>query len=452
MIRETIAAIATPPGIGGIAVLRISGALAEPVLQALFRRADGTQMWESHVMAYGRVVEGHEILDEAMGVLMRAPRSYTREDVAELHCHGGAVVTARVLEAVLACGVRAAEPGEFARRAFEAGRIDLAQAEATMALIGASGAQAARAALRQMRGGLSKPVRAAQAELVDMLSALEAATDFPDEVDETRTAQQVIAQAQALAQRLRAACDARAGRVLEQGLDVVIAGQPNVGKSSLLNLLLEEERAIVTEMPGTTRDVLTGSIILDGLRINLSDTAGLRDASDPAEAIGVARAREHMAQADLVLVVLDASQPLTQADAALIAGLEPARGAVLLNKTDLGVVLTPDQLLTLAPDMPCLTLSARTSEGLDAVKRLLLAQAGNASGEQALLVSARHVAAAQAAIGALDAACATLRADLPMDLAVIDLREALHALGSITGENADEQVIDAVFANFCVGK
>lgn len=450
--RETIAAVATPPGTGGIAIVRVSGPKAEAVLKALFRRADRKTAWESHVMAYGHLVHNGETLDEAMGVLLRAPRSFTREDMAELHCHGGPVVTARVLEAVLACGARPAEPGEFSRRAFEAGRIDLAQAEATMELIGASGTQAARAAVRQLGGGLSRYVRQVQQELVDLLAALEAATDFPDEVDETLTACQVREAASALAQRLWSACDARAGRVLERGLDVTIAGQPNVGKSSLLNLLLEEERAIVTDVPGTTRDVLTGSIELDGLRVNLSDTAGLRESTDPVEALGVARARARMEQADLVLVVLDASQPLSPADAALIAGLPPERTAVLLNKTDLGEVLTPESIRAIAPDMPCRSLSVRTAQGLEAVKALLKAHAGDIRGEHALLVAARHVEAAQEAVRALEAACQTLSASMPTDLAAIDLRAALRALGSITGEDADERVIDAVFANFCVGK
>ena len=450
--RDTIAAVATPPGTGGIAIVRVSGPRAEAVLKSLFHRADRRAAWESHVMAYGHLVHAGEVLDEAMGVLMRAPRSFTCEDVAELHCHGGPVVTARVLEAALACGARAAEPGEFSRRAFEAGRIDLAQAEATMELIGASGTQAPRAAVRQLGGGLSRAVRLAQQELVDLLAALEAATDFPDEVDEVLTARQVREAAAALARRLRDACDARAGRVLERGLDVTIAGQPNVGKSSLLNLLLEEERAIVTDIPGTTRDVLTGSIELDGLRVNLSDTAGLRDSKDPVEALGVARARERMDQADLVLVVLDASRPLSEADAALIAGLPPERTAVLLNKTDLGELLTPERIHAVAPDMPCRSLSVRTAQGLEAVKALLRAHAGDIRGEHALLVAARHVEAAQTAVRALEAACQTLGEAMPVDLAVIDLRAALHALGSITGEDADERVIDAVFANFCVGK
>ncbi|MEG0767116.1 MAG: tRNA uridine-5-carboxymethylaminomethyl(34) synthesis GTPase MnmE, partial [Clostridia bacterium] len=401
-MSSTIAAIATPPGMGGIAIVRVSGPLSTSILFQLFRSTACAKGFESHHLYYGHIVDGDETLDEAMAVLMQAPRSFTREDVAEFHCHGGDVTCHRVLSAVLAHGARMAEPGEFTRRAFENGRIDLSQAEAAMQLISASGEAAARAALRQLSGALGRFVKDAQTRLTRMLAALEAAIDFPDEVEETLTCAQVREEAQALAQMLRQACDARTGRWLSQGFSVVIAGRPNVGKSSLLNALLGEERAIVTAQPGTTRDAVTGSLMLHGLRVDLTDTAGLREASDPAEAMGVSRARRIMAEADLLLLVLDASEPLDMQDEALLRDSVTCPRAVLLNKGDLPVSLTPAHIAALAPDADVLLLSAQTAQGLDALRALLWRYAGLSTGETAPITHVRHIQAAQDAAHALD--------------------------------------------------
>lgn len=437
--NDTIAAIATPPGVGGIAILRVSGPDAARILASLLLR----KRWESHRLYYGRIVHHGETLDEAMAVLMRAPRSYTREDVAEFHCHGGDTACRRVLEAVLSLGARPALPGEFTRRAYENGRIDLAQAEATMRLIGASGEAEARAALRQMDGAVSRGIHAAQARLSDMLAEIAACTDFPDEIEEAPTAEKLIAQAQALSAELAAACDARRGRVLESGLSVVIAGKPNVGKSSLLNALLGEARAIVTAQPGTTRDAVHGSLLLGGVRVNLTDTAGLRDADGEAERIGIERARAAVRAADLLLVVLDASQALDAEDEALLADTAGMERLVLLSKSDL------PQVLELPHDM---TISAETGEGIDTLRGLLAERAAAAQAGDALLTQARHVDAAGRAIAALIEMIAALTGGMPVDFAAVDAREALHALGEITGENAEESVVDAVFRQFCVGK
>ena len=321
--QDTIAAIATPPGVGGIAILRLSGPEAERILTALCGRA----RWESHRLYYCRLRHAGRTLDEAMAVLMRAPRSYTRQDVAEIQCHGGEVVCRNVLEAALALGARPAQPGEFTRRAFENGRIDLAQAEAAMRLIGAQGEAAAREALRQMEGSVSRGVHAACDRLNAMLSEIAACTDFPDEIEEAPTARALCAQAKELAAALRAACDARRGRVLEQGLNVVLCGAPNVGKSSLLNALLGEARAIVTAQPGTTRDAVRGSLFLDGVRVHLTDTAGLRETEGEAEAIGVARAREAAEAADVLLLVLDGTRAPDARERELLAAAAGPAGA-----------------------------------------------------------------------------------------------------------------------------
>lgn len=436
---DTIAAIATPPGTGGIAIVRISGASAQAIASALLGRTE----WESNRLYHGHIRYEGETLDEAMAVLMRGPRSYTREDVAELQCHGGWQASRRVLKAVFALGARAAEPGEFTRRAYENGRIDLTQAEAAMQLIGAQSEAAARAALRQMNGAVTRGIRKAQDALTGMLAEIAACTDFPDEVEEAPTAQSLINQADALLSSLSGACDARKGRVLEEGLSVVIAGRPNVGKSSLLNALLGESRAIVTAQPGTTRDAVHGTMMVHGIAVHLTDTAGLRVADGEAETIGIERARAAVAAADLLLIVLDNSLPLSGEDAALLADTAAQPRLVLLNKSDLPAVL----------DIPHdLTLSAQSGEGLDALRARLSEYAEGAQAGQALLTQARHIEAAARAMRSLEDMKKTLSSGMPVDFAALDAREALYALGTITGENAEESIVDAVFRDFCVGK
>ncbi len=436
---DTIAAIATPPGVGGIAILRVAGPEAERIAKALF---PGKAL-KSHRLTHGWVVHLGETLDEAMVVLMRAPHSYTREDVVEFQCHGGDLTCRRVLDAVLSLGARPARPGEFTRRAFENGRIDLAQAEAAMLLIGATGEAAARAALRQMDGAVSTKIRSAQEKLLLMLAEIAACTDFPDEVSEAYTASTLIQSAENLASELRAACDARRGRLLEQGLSVVLAGKPNVGKSSLLNALLGEDRAIVTAQPGTTRDAVHGQMLLDGIRVNLTDTAGLREAGGEAESIGIERARQAIGSADLLLLVLDASIPLSPEDATLLMETKASERLVLFNKSDLPPVLNiPHDL----------TVSAQTLEGIDALREKIKDKATSLQVGDALLTQARHVDAALRAAETLDEMIQSLRDGLPVDLAAIDAQEALRILGAITGENAEDSVVEAVFRNFCVGK
>lgn len=442
--NDTIAAIATPPGTGGVAIVRISGPEAESVLRRAFRRGDRKTGWKSHEFVYGHIVRGEETVDEGMAVLMRAPRSYTREDVAELHCHGGETVTRMTLEAALEAGARPAQPGEFTRRAFENGRVDLAQAEAVMRLIGAQGEAAARQARRQMDGAVSRGVEKARGQLLNMLAEIAACTDFPDEIEEAPTAAKLLDEARMLSGALRAACDPRGARVLETGLNVVIAGRPNVGKSSLLNALLGEERAIVTSEAGTTRDAVRGAMELAGVRVNLTDTAGLREADSEAEKIGVRRAKEAVANADLVLVVLDASQKLTDEDRETLEETEGVKRWILLNKTDLPA----------AEGLPEaeMTISAQTGEGVDALREKLREEAKAAQGGGALLTQARHIDAAMRAAGALEEMAETIESGMPLDFASVDATSALRALGEITGEDVEEGIVDAVFANFCVGK
>ena len=441
-LNDTTAAVATPPGAGGIAILRLSGPDAARIAASLFSR----KLTESHRLVYGYIAVDGERIDEAMAVLMRAPRSYTREDVVELHCHGGDYVCRRVLEAAIALGARPAGPGEFTRRAFENGRIDLAQAEATMRLIGATGEAAARAALRQMDGAVSRGIRAARDKLTGMLAEIAACTDFPDEIEEAPTSQKLLRDAEALFSELVAACDARASRVLEQGLSVVICGKPNVGKSSLLNALLKEPLAIVTAEPGTTRDAVRGTLQLAGIRTVLTDTAGLRETAGEAEALGIERARAAMRSADLVLAMLDGSAPMSGEDAALLAETDGQARLVIVNKADLPMCAG-------MPGIPAdLTISVETGEGVDALLARLEAFARDARAGDALLTQSRHIEAALRAAGSLADMAESLVAGYPVDLAAIDALAALRSLSEITGESAEESVIDAVFREFCVGK
>lgn len=439
--NTTIAALATPPGRGGIAIVRISGPEAEALLTAVFRPAGVQQGFESHRMAYGHAVDGEELLDECMAVLMRAPRSYTREDVAEIHVHGGDWAAGRLLSALWKQGAVPAQPGEFTRRAFLNGRIDLSRGEAVMQMIAATGERAGRAALRGLRGGASAFVRDAQQRLVAILSGVAAALDYPEEVDEQQATRDLAPRCRALAQTLLDACDQRAARILESGLEVAICGKPNVGKSSLLNALLGEERAIVTDEAGTTRDVVRGSAQLGGLRVNFADTAGIRQSEERVEKIGIQRARDAMQTADLALVVLDQGIPPDEEDRAILALARQRPHLVVLNKSD----------LPKAPDQPeGLLISTLTGEGLDALRQAIVDAAGQA-GEGDLHL-ARHMRLARQAGEALLSAAHAMERGEPLDLAAVHLHEALYALGDITGDQVTEDLLDRVFGDFCVGK
>ena len=340
MSGDTIAAISTAPGAGGIAIVRLSGPCAEQLLRAVFRPASEKADMSGRRLTYGAAVDGRgEVLDEVMAVLLHAPRTYTREDMAEIHCHGGGACASAVLARFLALGARAAEPGEFTRRAYENGRIDLSGAEAVMQLIGAQGEAARRAALRQMRGGVTGFVTGAVEKLTELLSRIQAAVDFPEEVDEAVVGAEARVELEALAGELAKRADPRRARMLREGASVVLCGRPNVGKSSLMNALLSAERAIVTDIPGTTRDVLSERMVLDGKVVRLSDTAGIRESEDAIERMGVARAQGEVEAADVALLVLDASQPLAAEDAALLSQADE-RYIVCLNKGDLPAVLT----------------------------------------------------------------------------------------------------------------
>ena len=448
-MAETIAAIATAPGEGGISIVRMSGDRAGEILGAVFRPASGGALAD-RVLTYGRAVDAEgEPLDDCLAVLMRGPRSYTREDVAELQLHGGTATARRVLDVCLAAGARLAEPGEFTRRAFLNGRIDLSQAEAVMELISAKGENQRRAAVRQLEGGPGSFIRAAADRLYDIQAGLAACMDYPEEISDEEATEGLEPKLDALMAQLEDACDERSAHLLNEGLHVALAGKPNVGKSSLLNALLRRDKAIVTDIPGTTRDAVEGEITLGGTVIRLTDTAGLRETDDPVERIGVTHARQALAQADVILLVLDGSAPLTREDEEAARAVDGSRTVILLNKRDLPPRVTDAEAQALCPGCGLMRVSAKDEESLRPLRACLMERA--AVSDTLALTQPRHIEAARRALASLRSAKQHLR-EGAMELGAVDLSEAQHALAEITGDEADERLLDRVFSRFCVGK
>jgi tRNA modification GTPase len=455
MRTDTIAAIATPPGEGGIGIVRVSGSAAFPIAERLFRRRGGSKPLQSHRAYFGVIVDpaAGETLDRALLLPFRAPRSYTGEDVAEFHCHGSPYLLRRVLELVWREGARPAEPGEFTLRAFLNGKLDLAQAEAVADLIRARSQAQLRSALALHEGKLSQQVRALGDELLRLLATVEAHIDFSEELG-ALDPQMLTPDFEDLLQRLDALLEgAQAGRILREGARVAIVGRPNVGKSSLLNALLGEERAITTEIPGTTRDTLEESLIIGGAPIVILDTAGLRESADVVEQMGVERARRAAERADLILFVYDLTAPDWDADRALLQTL-PADTPKLLvgNKVDAADLAQVQRSRSVFLDS--VLISALTGAGLDALQEAILTalELQRIGEETPTLTHQRHIQAVKDAKRALEQAREALRQGYPPDLIAVDLRAAWLALGAITGETADETLVQRIFRDFCIGK
>jgi tRNA modification GTPase len=455
MRTDTIAAIATPPGEGGIGIVRVSGSAAFPIAERLFRRRGGSKPLQSHRAYFGVIVDpaAGETLDRALLLPFRAPRSYTGEDVAEFHCHGSPYLLRRVLELVWREGARPAEPGEFTLRAFLNGKLDLAQAEAVADLIRARSEAQLRSALALHEGRLSQQVHALSDDLLRLLATVEAHIDFSEELGELDP-HTLIPDLQSLLQRLDALLQgARAGRILREGARVAIVGRPNVGKSSLLNALLGEERAITTEIPGTTRDTLEESLIVGGAPIVILDTAGLRESADVVEQMGVERARRAAERADLILFVYDLTAPDWDADRALLQTL-PADTPKLLvgNKVD---TARPEQVQRAQSIFSnTVLISALTGAGLEMLQEAILTalEVQRIGEETPTLTHQRHIQAVADAKRTLEQTREALRQGYPPDLIAVDLRTAWLALGAITGETADETLVQRIFRDFCIGK
>lgn len=448
--NDTIAAIATPSGEGGIAIVRISGGRAKEILQRLFSPAKADCPFEQCRLYYGRVMVSGKPFDEGLAVMMYAPRSYTREDVAELQLHGGAYLARAVLKEACELGARPAEAGEFTRRAFENGRIDLSQAEGVMSLIRASGEESARAALRQLEGGSSAFIKKQLAALYEAVAGVEAAIDYPDEIDEAEAAGNLAESLQKIAAELESAVREKDWRLMMEGLYAVLCGRPNVGKSSLMNALLRQDRSIVTDKAGTTRDTIEARLTISGQAITLTDTAGLRSGADEAEREGVSRAKKAIESADALLTVIDASMPLTDEDRETLALRSEAKRLVILNKSDLKTLTDESDIRRLCADAEIVSVSAKEGLNIERVKDFLLRAASHRSEFE--LSGVRQMRAAKEAAQALRSATDALSAGLPVDLAEIDIRRAVSLLGSLTGDEVEERILDRVFSDFCVGK
>lgn len=487
---DTVAAIATPPGEGAIGVIRLSGPEAISIAGRLFRGTRGKRLEEveSHRLVHGRLVRrdpdsGEElILDEVLVAVMRGPRSYTGEDVVEISCHGSVVVLERVMEALLAEGAAPAPPGEFTRRAFMNGRIDLAQAEAVIDLVRARSPRGAEVAAAQLAGRLSEAVRGIKAEVLNLAAHLQVVIDYPEEgIEELGQAEFEARVERAIGRLDELVRSAGAGRVLREGIRLAITGRPNVGKSSLLNALLREPRAIVTNVPGTTRDVIEERAILGGVGFTLVDTAGVRETGDVVERIGVERAKEAVRSADLVVAVFDGSEPLSAEDEEVIRllrgdqGTDPfaGRGApagcggesdegprvlAVVNKADLPQKLDVGALKAVLSGIRLVRLvkvSALTGDGLAELEGAAVEAALGGEpprGDAVLVTRARHRRALERAREALLAAREAWRSGMTADLISVDLQESLEALAEITGENVTEALIEEIFSEFCVGK
>ncbi len=453
--QDTICAVSTPPGEGGIGIIRISGGMATGIAVKIFkpRRDKNLLTAPSHSLHYGHVVDpaSGETVDEALLSVMRAPSTYTREDVIEIHCHGGMMPLWRTLGLCISAGARQAEPGEFTKRAFLNGRIDLAQAEAVMDIIRAKTDLSLRAANEQLLGGLSGEIAALRDRLLSLIAAVEAGIDFPEEDIETGTGQPLAEEADGLLAAVDSLLSGYAyGRILRDGFATAIVGKPNVGKSSLLNALLKQNRAIVTEVPGTTRDVLEEYLNIAGVPLKILDTAGIRHSHDIVEQEGVRRSLGAIGSADIVLFVLDGSQPLTTEDRRVMDEVKGKHVIAIINKSDL-----PRKLEQLRKSDAQVSVSCLTGEGLEDLKRAIsdqVKQGTISSREHVWAVNQRHRTALEQTKESLQKALESITSGLSPEFISLDLRGALDSLGLIIGATYTEDILERIFNDFCIGK
>ena len=454
---DTIAAIATPLGESGIGVIRISGSKAYDVGDAIFKSKSSLPLAQrrDRSIQYGLIVDDDgKAVDEVILLIMKGPRSYTAEDVLEIQCHGGRQSLSEILGLVLRHGARLANPGEFTQRAFVNGRIDLAQAEAVMDVIQAKSAQGLTSAVSQLEGRLSRVVGDMRLHLTDFITRLEVTVDYPEEDLEEIEVPDIAGAIREMERRLDdMLAESKSGRMMRDGVMAAIAGTPNAGKSSLLNRFLETERAIVTDVPGTTRDVIEEWITIQGVPICLVDTAGIRSTDDTVEQIGVRRAKEYMDRADIILVVVDQSRPLQEEDRQILETARGRQALIVLNKEDLQPAFETEELQSCG--LPLLSISASTGAGMGELKDAMLSLAlkqGLMAAQSALLANTRHIELVRQSREALQRALDTIEAGMPVDCAIVDIREAWELLGSIPGDTVHDDIIEEIFSRFCLGK
>ena len=466
--EDTIAAIATPPGPGGIGIIRISGPLALGIFQKLFlpRRQTALQAYDSHRLYYGWIInpQNGSPIDEVLGVYMRAPNTYTREDVVEIQCHGSYLVLQEILNLITDSGARLAEPGEFTKRAFLNGRLDLTQAEAVVDLIEARTEAGRSMAVGQLQGRLYEKVTAIRDSLVAMRALVEVAIDFPDEETDILDFASLGRQLQDEVEKPLLDLLARAdeGKIYREGISAVILGRPNVGKSSLLNTLLEEDRALVTPVPGTTRDTIEEFVNIKGMPVRIVDTAGIRHTSEAVEELGIQRARAKLADAQLVLFMLDATEPVNNDDRVLYESVRQNRSnqkvLLVLNKIDIAPAVSPDRYAKELGNEPLVPISAREHRGIPELKEAIFSLVtGSRKGPgwdpgAAVVPNVRHKNALKKGLEACRRVAEGLAGDVSPDLLAIDIQSALVHLGDIVGETTTDDVLDMIFARFCLGK
>ena len=456
-MEDTIAAIATPPGEGGIGIIRISGEQAETVLQKIFVPAN-PKGYENRKMTYGNIVDpsSGKIIDEVLCVLMKGPKTYTVEDVVEINCHGGMIPLRKTLELVLEHGARMAEPGEFTKRAFLNGRLDLSQAEAVIDVIKARTDKSFDVAMDQLEGFFSQRIKEIRKKLVDILVNIAVNIDYPDEDIEEITYEKLKEGLSLIKIDIDQLLDsASTGRILQEGLSVAIIGKPNVGKSSLMNSLLKEARAIVTEIPGTTRDTIEEHLSVRGIPVRLTDTAGIRQTSDIVEKMGIEKSRESFNQADLVIFILDSSKPLSSEDKEIIALINGEKTIVVLNKIDLYRVLEKEQISSIIPGAVVIETSMKTREGIDIIEEEIVSKVygGKVSQKDSVMVTnVRHQNILKRSAHSVADAMEMIDRGEALEFIEIDVNSCYEALGEIIGETVQDDIINEVFSRFCLGK
>jgi tRNA modification GTPase len=443
---ETIAAVATPPGEGGVAIVRISGDRALEVAEKVY--SGKIRTYQSHTVHFGRIMKQSEVIDEVLLVVMKNPRSYTGEDTVEIHCHGGSLITKRVLQTILEAGARAALPGEFTFKAYMNGKLDLAQAEAVQELIAAKNDLALHAAESQLSGALSKKIENFQRELVDIAAILEAWVDFPEEGLEFASFEEVIAYLESTRQKMEHLSQTfHEGKIVHEGLTMCLSGAPNVGKSSLMNALLGKERAIVTPVPGTTRDLLEADLRIGGLHFRLVDTAGIRVTDEIVEQEGIRRSHQALQEADLILLVLDASRGVQELDQELLKIAPSSKTVVIWNKVDLPTEHSKPEI--------ALEISAKQGLGLELLHQAIdqkIWRSGPPSKEEVVITNGRHHQALNQAIESIQLVIDGLKNRVSAEFVAADMRRALLELGTIIGTDISEDILSAIFSKFCVGK
>lgn len=457
-IDDTIAAIATAPGEGGIGIIRISGEKSLQVANSIFKSVSGKNIEEynTRTLIYGHIVDNEKVIDEVLVAFMKGPNSYTTEDVIEINCHGGFISVKKILELILSKGVRLADQGEFTKRAFLNGRIDLAQAEAIIDVINAKTDMAHTVAQSQLEGSLSKKIKDLRFNITEILAQITVSLDFPDEDVEQITYNTLKEKSINLQQEINKLYDtAESGKILRDGLKTVIVGKPNVGKSSLLNAILGENRAIVTDIPGTTRDVIEEFVNIKGIPLKIVDTAGIRETEDIVEKIGVEKSREFFSLADLSIVVLDSSRNLDPEDMDILESVNANKTIVLLNKTDLDMAIDLNKVKEYVSEENIIEISALQNEGIEKIHEKIeeMVFAGTVRNSSDLVVTnSRHKDALYKAKQAIEDALMAIDSYMPLDFIEVDFKNIWDYLGYINGDTVTEDLLDTIFSNFCIGK